>query len=90
MSHASPQTKNPKSSDPQSVATHAQLVEKLVAAGVLSDRAAAALLAVDRRHFVQTYTGVPDTVAYQVIACWHFHTQAQGTRAPCALTDKGT
>lgn len=68
MSHASSQTRTPKSPDSQPAATHAQLVEKLVAAGVLSDRAAAALLAVDRRHFVQTYTGVPDTVAYQVTA----------------------
>jgi protein-L-isoaspartate O-methyltransferase len=68
MSHASSQSKVVKSPESQPAATHAQLVEKLVASGILSDRAAAALLAVDRRHFVQTYTGVPDTVAYQVTA----------------------
>jgi protein-L-isoaspartate O-methyltransferase len=64
MSQAASQ--HPKKSSSEPVGSQAQLIEKLVAAGVLNDRAVATLRAVDRQHFVQTYAGVPGTMAYQV------------------------
>lgn len=54
---------------PGAVSTWGQLVDSMIAAGVLSDRAAGALRAVDRSGFVQAYQGVPETIAYQV--CKH-------------------
>lgn len=57
----------PQQQPPQG--SQSQLVDKLLAAGVaLTGRAEAALRAVDRRHFVRTYAGVPDTIAWQVQA----------------------
>lgn len=49
-----------------SITTQEQLVDRLLLqSGSLTERAAAALRAVDRRHFVQTYAGVPANVADQ-------------------------
>lgn len=61
-------SKAPRKGKADSAGTQDQLVDKLKGTGMLTDRAAAALRAVDRRHFVQTYSGVPETVAYQVHA----------------------
>lgn len=41
-------------------------MDSLQAQGLLSDRASKAMRAVERAHFVQTYTGVPGSIAYQV------------------------
>lgn len=58
-----------KPQQPPPQGSQSQLVDKLLTAGMpLTSRAESALRAVDRRHFVQTYAGVPDTVAWQVQA----------------------
>jgi hypothetical protein len=55
-----------------------QLVDTLLKAGSgLSDRALSALRAVDRCHFVQTYSGVPEHIAYQVCAILLFCSHQQ-------------
>eukprot|EP00878_Enallax_costatus_P023543 GHUV01025043.1.p1 GENE.GHUV01025043.1~~GHUV01025043.1.p1 ORF type:complete len:283 (+),score=47.65 GHUV01025043.1:239-1087(+) len=54
-----------RSDQAQNPATHDALVNALQAQGLLSTRTSTAMRAVDRVHFVQTYAGVPGTVAYQ-------------------------
>lgn len=67
-SHSTSAQQSKSSKQPPS-GSQIQLVDSLLKAGSgLSDRALSALRAVDRRHFVQTYSGVPEQIAYQVCA----------------------